>query len=586
MTETGAPVAPVAVSGYGVTVAVDVPAGLAAELARCRPYLEIGPLSRPARVRVGWRPLAGCRTGPAAGPTRPVELHQGHRGRAGDDRLVHNDTLGLHYHVVAGVRPDVVICGRDEPAHRLDLIQVVRGLVLGAARADGWRPAHAAALEIDGRGVLLVGPKAAGKTSFALAALRADPERVALVTNDKGLFDPADGATVAGLPFAAAVAPGTLGALPGLARPGDRWSAGKLLLWPVELADRLGIALSRATRVDEVWWCGLDLAAGDVTSTPLLAAERAGAIRDVLDFSYRMSPVWLWDRLGWPAVPADRSSTVPAALADADWYRVTGNPWTGWNPGAVTRTRPAAATGAVAAVSFDGDGTLWDFETTMRLALEEAAQRFAAAGLSTAGGPVTGSWLREVRDEVAGREDLRGGSMEQIRHAAFAEAVRRCGGADGGFVRDIYEQYMLARFQRLLLFDDARAALLAVRRAGLRTALITNGNTTPVRAGLAGQFDVTVVAQECGLRKPDPEIYRLAVGRLRLAADRCLHVGDDPVEDVLAARRAGLRTAWLDRTGAPWPLGDAAGPVLNSLAGLPGLVSRLNRQGRSVPAGP
>jgi putative hydrolase of the HAD superfamily len=38
-----------------------------------------------------------------------------------------------------------------------------------------------------------------------------------------------------------------------------------------------------------------------------------------------------------------------------------------------------------------------------------------------------------------------------------------------------------------------------------------------------------------------------------------LYVGDDPHADVLGARAAGLRTAWVNRRGLPWPdVGPAA----------------------------
>jgi putative hydrolase of the HAD superfamily len=37
-----------------------------------------------------------------------------------------------------------------------------------------------------------------------------------------------------------------------------------------------------------------------------------------------------------------------------------------------------------------------------------------------------------------------------------------------------------------------------------------------------------------------------------------LYVGDDPLLDVEAARAAGLRTAWMNRTGLAWPQAVAA----------------------------
>ena len=44
-----------------------------------------------------------------------------------------------------------------------------------------------------------------------------------------------------------------------------------------------------------------------------------------------------------------------------------------------------------------------------------------------------------------------------------------------------------------------------------------------------------------------------------MAPTEVLHAGDDPELDVLGARRAGLRAAWINRHGEVWPatLGEA-----------------------------
>ncbi len=47
-----------------------------------------------------------------------------------------------------------------------------------------------------------------------------------------------------------------------------------------------------------------------------------------------------------------------------------------------------------------------------------------------------------------------------------------------------------------------------------------------------------------------------------------LHVGDDPAFDVAGARAAGLRTAWLNRTGAAWSHGPAPDLTIGDLKAL------------------
>lgn len=203
-------------------------------------------------------------------------------------------------------------------------------------------------------------------------------------------------------------------------------------------------------------------------------------------------------------------------------------------------------------VTFDGDGTLWDFESAMRLALERSARFLSEAGLRHAGGPVEAGWLAGVRDRVASDPRFRGSGMEAIRLAAFEEAVRLCDPERAGLARTVHDRYMEARFTELRAYPEASAALIALR-GRFRLALVTNGNTHPQRLGLEELFAEVVIAFECGLEKPDPGIYELAMERLGAEPDACLHVGDDPDEDIEAARRAGMRAVWVNRDGRPWP---------------------------------
>lgn len=223
-------------------------------------------------------------------------------------------------------------------------------------------------------------------------------------------------------------------------------------------------------------------------------------------------------------------------------------------------------------VSFDGDGTLWDFEAAMAAALADTAEWLTgAAGTADA---VTGEWLRAVRDEVAARPEYAGARMEDIRIAAFRESVRRLD-APPALADRAYDRYMAVRFARIEAYPEVRGVLAGLAADGYRLALVTNGNTYPERIGMAGVFEAVVVAGEVGKAKPDPAIYRHALDLLGAAPGDCLHIGDGPENDVVAARRAGLDAAWLDRDGAGWPLADGGPgvPVLTTLAEVPALLA-------------
>ncbi|HZX07794.1 HAD family phosphatase [Kribbella sp.] len=96
---------------------------------------------------------------------------------------------------------------------------------------------------------------------------------------------------------------------------------------------------------------------------------------------------------------------------------------------------------------------------------------------------------------------------------------------------------MFAHFEH----QPAMAALVRrVHQRGIRTALLSNswGNTYP-RDTWDGMFDDIVISGEVGLRKPEPEIFRLAAGRLDLEPSECVFV-DDLQLNVDGARAVGM----------------------------------------------
>ncbi|MGJ5828273.1 HAD family hydrolase [Streptomyces ossamyceticus] len=89
------------------------------------------------------------------------------------------------------------------------------------------------------------------------------------------------------------------------------------------------------------------------------------------------------------------------------------------------------------------------------------------------------------------------------------------------------------------------AFLRALRRDGYRLALLTNNvrEWEPLwRAQLPVDelFDVVVDSHREGVRKPEPEIYRILLDRLGTPAQRCLFV-DDTEENCRAAAELGMR---------------------------------------------
>lgn len=109
--------------------------------------------------------------------------------------------------------------------------------------------------------------------------------------------------------------------------------------------------------------------------------------------------------------------------------------------------------------------------------------------------------------------------------------------------------------------DPEAASVLELLGRHFRLGAISNGNADVFRTPLGQFFDFSLPAAEAGVAKPDPAIFRTAARRAGLSTSAMLHIGDDPVCDVLGARNAGMHAGWFNPHTSEWRH-DAPRPVL------------------------
>ena len=150
------------------------------------------------------------------------------------------------------------------------------------------------------------------------------------------------------------------------------------------------------------------------------------------------------------------------------------------------------------------------------------------------------------------------------------------------------EVYSRAFVGALPSSPGAGELLASLHAAGYRLAILSNWPLAATidryveAAGWAPYLAAVIVSQRVGTIKPHPAIFgaaRDALGNPEPAA--ILHVGDDWAADVVGAKRAGWRAAWLDARPHDSPLpasdrDDAVEPDLE-LAALEDLEAGLAR---------
>ncbi len=197
------------------------------------------------------------------------------------------------------------------------------------------------------------------------------------------------------------------------------------------------------------------------------------------------------------------------------------------------------------------------------LARAEAAARRAIDAHAERLGSVRGTDATRVPDYF---DDL-------LAAAGVAESVR------AELVPELRADHSDANLWRVPT-PGAQQTLAVLRRAGLRTGVVSNADGRAAAlleaAGLARSLELIVDSHLEGVEKPDPEIFRRALARLDVPADRTVFVGDIWSIDVEGSRAAGLRPILMDATGG---YADAACERIRGLEELP------QRIGLAGPAG-
>jgi putative hydrolase of the HAD superfamily len=102
------------------------------------------------------------------------------------------------------------------------------------------------------------------------------------------------------------------------------------------------------------------------------------------------------------------------------------------------------------------------------------------------------------------------------------------------------------------------------RAAGWVPLVVTNGTVEQQErklrhTGLDREVAGWVISEGVGVRKPAPEIFRLAADKSGQSLDGAWMIGDSAEADIGGARSTGLPGVWLHR-GRPWPV-DAFQPA-------------------------
>jgi 2-haloacid dehalogenase len=202
----------------------------------------------------------------------------------------------------------------------------------------------------------------------------------------------------------------------------------------------------------------------------------------------------------------------------------------------------SAALAGIEACVFDAYGTLYDFNSAVarhRAAIGPKADVLSEMWRNK---QIQYTWLRNSMGAYAKFWQVTG------------EALDNCL-ATHGITDPSVRQKLLDAYLALDPFPEVPAALDRLKRAGLRLAILSNGNPEMLNpmvaaSGLADRFDAVLSVDEAGIFKVDPGAYRLVEKRLGVRPDKVCFLSSN-CWDAHGAAHFGFSTVWVNRTGAP-----------------------------------
>lgn len=141
----------------------------------------------------------------------------------------------------------------------------------------------------------------------------------------------------------------------------------------------------------------------------------------------------------------------------------------------------------------------------------------------------------------------------RYRRDSWLAALRQFGIDDGALASELGETFPKLRREKHIVYPDVLSTLEACARE-FRLGLLTNGAVDLQERKIAGSgiarfFDQVLISGEVGMRKPNPRVFEILLGRLGADAEAALMIGNNLQSDIEGAQHAGMRAIWVNRSG-------------------------------------
>ena len=197
-------------------------------------------------------------------------------------------------------------------------------------------------------------------------------------------------------------------------------------------------------------------------------------------------------------------------------------------------------------IFFDLDHTLWDFEKNSSEAILEL---FEQHQLEQYIGSFTDFINDYQRINVEHWDKYNRGEIDKhtVRYGRFYELFEKYGVPDHRvFAETFADAYILIAPHKPHLFPGAHEVLQYLKTK-YTLHIITNGfkevlELKITKTNLKDYFELILSAEDVGVNKPNPLVFKTALERTNALAYESLMIGDSYEADIVGAKNAGMQT--------------------------------------------
>lgn len=223
-------------------------------------------------------------------------------------------------------------------------------------------------------------------------------------------------------------------------------------------------------------------------------------------------------------------------------------------------------------VLLDADMTIWDFEASERLALQDVVERVGV--IMT---PEIAAHYHEVNDALWHAFNLKQVTREYLTVERFRDLLAFVGkeGAADPAELNVFYQEQLGSYSIMLPGAEEMCRTLAERCTlyiltnGLHVAQTGRFEKSPIKPYITEMF----ISQDMGCQKPDKEYYDKVFAIIGLEdKSRAVMVGDSLTSDIQGGINGGVDTIWYNPKGKP---ADPSIPATYTAATMDDIVARI-----------